>query len=123
MSNASAATRTSGRHRRRPCARTAKSSRGWANCAATAPLRRHRARRPRPQQGAEPTTAIPVQRPHGGRPAEKTAEPTTAITAQPQQDPEATEKLTAQKATEEETRRRGGGVSAAELLRREGRGR
>ena len=81
------------------------------------------ARRPHPQQGTEPTTAIPVQRPHGGRPDEKTAEPTTAITAQPQQDPEATEKLTAQKATEEETRRRGGGVSAAELLRREGRGR
>ena len=83
------------------------------------------ARRPRPQQGAEPTTAIPVQSPRGGRPTEKTAEPTTALPAQPQQDPEATEKLTAQQATDEETRRRGanGGVSAADLLRREGRGR
>jgi hypothetical protein len=82
--------------------------------------------RPRPKKGAEPTTAIPVQRPRGGRPAaHEAAEPTTAIPTQPQQDPEATEKLTAQQATEEESRHRGGvsGVSAADLLRREGRGR
>ena len=79
-------------------------------------------KRPRPQPGAEPTTAIPVQRPGGDRPADKAAEPTTAIP--PQLDPEATEKLTAQQA-DDETRRRGanGGVSAADLLRREGRGR
>jgi RND superfamily putative drug exporter len=65
-----------------------------------------------------------VQNPRGGRPAHQAAEPTTAIPAQPEPDPEATEKLTAQQA-EEEGRRRGtnGGVSAADLLRREGRGR
>jgi trehalose monomycolate/heme transporter len=61
--------------------------------------------RPRPQQGAEPTTAIPTQRPRVGR--SRAA------------DPETTEKLNAQ--PEEEPRRRGG-VSAQELLRREGRG-
>ncbi|MDT5098529.1 MAG: trehalose monomycolate/heme transporter [Mycobacterium sp.] len=79
---------------------------------------------PRPQPGAEPTTAIPAQRPRRSRHASTDAEPTTAIPAQPQQDPETTEKLPAQEA-EEEGRRRGtnGGVSAAELLRREGRGR
>ena len=81
--------------------------------------------RPRPQpQGAEPTTAIPTPSPRGSRHSNGDAEPTTAIPAQKPQDPEATEKLTAQQA-EEEGRRRGtnGGVSAAELLRREGRGR
>jgi RND superfamily putative drug exporter len=79
---------------------------------------------PRPQPGAEPTTAIPAQPPRRSRHASTDAEPTTAIPAQPQQDPEMTEKLPAQEA-EEEGRRRGtnGGVSAAELLRREGRGR
>jgi hypothetical protein len=56
--------------------------------------------RPQPQEGAEPTTAIPTQRRARGA------------------DPE-TEKLNAQ--PEEEPRRRGG-VSAQELLRREGRG-
>jgi RND superfamily putative drug exporter len=64
--------------------------------------------RPQPQEGAEPTTAIPTQRPRaeGAR-----------------QDPESTEKLSAQR--DDESRRRGvnGGVSAQELLRREGRGR
>ena len=82
------------------------------------------ARTPRPQKGAEPTTAIPVQSPRGGRPVKESTEPTTAIPAQPQPDPEATEKLTAQQAPDEESRRRGanGGVSAADLLRREGRG-
>ena len=82
-------------------------------------------KRPRPQPGAEPTTAIPVQRPRSGQPVNNAAEPTTALPVPPQQDPEATEKLTAQQATDDETRRRGanGGVSAADLLRREGRGR
>ena len=82
-------------------------------------------KRPLPQPGAEPTTAIPVQRPLTGQPVKKAAEPTTALPVPPQQDPEATEKLTAQQATDDETRRRGanGGVSAADLLRREGRGR
>ena len=74
--------------------------------------------RPRPQTDAEPTTAIPTQNPR-----HQAAEPTTAIPTQREPDPEATEKLTAQQA-EEEGRRRGGvgGVSAADLLRREGRG-
>ena len=64
---------------------------------------------PRPQEGAEPTTAIPTQRPRAGRARA--------------QDPETTEKLNAQ--PEDESRRRGvnGGVSAQELLRREGHGR
>jgi RND superfamily putative drug exporter len=80
--------------------------------------------RHRPQKDADPTTAIPVPKPRGGGPAHQAAEPTTAIPAQREPDPEATEKLTAQQA-EEEGRRRGGvgGVSAADLLRREGRGR
>jgi RND superfamily putative drug exporter len=75
----------------------------------------------RPQPDAEPTTAIPTPRPRGSRHSNGGADPTTAI---PAQDPETTEKLTAQQA-EEEGRRRGttGGVSAADLLRREGRGR
>ncbi len=63
---------------------------------------------PQPQKDAEPTTAIPTPRPSGGR-------------AQRQQDPEATEKLNAQQHNEESRHR--GGVSAQELLRREGRGR
>ncbi len=72
-------------------------------------------------RGNSPAAPPPAKR---QRP-QKDAEPTTAIPVPPQQDPEATEKLTAQQATDEETRRRGanGGVSAAELLRREGRGR
>jgi RND superfamily putative drug exporter len=92
--------------------------RGNGPAVAPPPAPRHR-----PQKGAEPTTAIPVQNPRGGRPAHQGAEPTTAIPAQREPDPEATEKLTAQQA-EEEGRRRGavGGVSAADLLRREGRG-
>ncbi len=82
------------------------------------------AQRPRPQKDAEPTTAIPTPRPRAGRPAKTDAEPTTAIPAQRPPDPEATEKLTAQEADEEGRRRGvGGGVSAQDLLRREGRGR
>ncbi len=82
------------------------------------------AQRPRPPKGAEPTTAIPTPRPRAARPAKTDAEPTTAIPAQRPQDPEATEKLTAQEADQEGRRRGvGGGVSAQELLRREGRGR
>jgi hypothetical protein len=80
--------------------------------------------RQRPEQpGSEPTTAIPTQGPRTSRHSNGGADPTTAIPAQRPQDPETTEKLTAQQA-EEEGRRRGanGGVSAAELLRREGRG-
>jgi RND superfamily putative drug exporter len=92
--------------------------RGNGPAAVPPPAPRHR-----PQKDAEPTTAIPVP-PRAAGPAHQAAEPTTAIPAQREPDPEATEKLTAQQA-EEEGRRRGanGGVSAADLLRREGRGR
>jgi hypothetical protein len=62
-------------------------------------------------EGNEPTTAIPVQRP--AEPEESDA--TTKIPTQ--QDPESTEKLDAAK----DPKRRGGGMSAADLLRREGR--
>jgi trehalose monomycolate/heme transporter len=65
--------------------------------------------RPQPQEGAEPTTAIPTQRPRAGRARA--------------QDPESTEKLSAQPADESRRRGANGGVSAQELLRREGRGR
>ncbi len=75
--------------------------------------------RHREQQDAEPTTAIPTENPPGGQPDRQDAEPTTAIPTQRPQDPDATEKLTAQ--PDEQGRRRGN-LSAADLLRREGRG-
>ncbi len=64
----------------------------------TRAMTEQRARQPRPQPGNEPTTAIPTPR---------------------QQDPEATEKLNTPK--DDERKPRGGGVSAQDLLRREGR--
>jgi RND superfamily putative drug exporter len=61
---------------------------------------------------------MPEQRP----PQPERDEPTTAIPAQRKQDPESTEKIdTREAATEDERKRRGGGMSAADLLRREGR--
>jgi RND superfamily putative drug exporter len=73
-----------------------------------------RTRQPRPQPGSEPTTAIPAQRP---RPQNTDA--TTAIPTPRRQDPEATEKINTRE--EDEPKRRGGGLSAQDLLRREGR--
>ena len=74
-----------------------------------------RPRQPRPQPGNEPTTAFPAQRPQP-----QNADATTAIPTPRKQDSEAsTEKLNAR--DEEERKRRGGGVSAQDLLRREGR--
>ena len=73
------------------------------------------------QPGNEPTTAIPAQRP---APTESdSADATTAIpTQRPQDAAEATEKLnTRERDTDERKRRGGGGVSAQDLLRREGR--
>lgn len=64
---------------------------------------------PAPRPSTDPTRAIPDA---GG------SEPTTAIPAQ--QDPESTEKIDTRDTGETPTRR-GGGVSAADLLRREGR--
>jgi RND superfamily putative drug exporter len=71
-----------------------------------------RPRRPQPQPGNEPTTAIPAQRPQND-------DATTAIPTPRKQDPEATEKLNTR--DEEKPKRRGGGLSAQDLLRREGR--
>jgi RND superfamily putative drug exporter len=96
-----------------------------SNGPAPKPATRPRPQPQPPQQGAEPTTAIPVARPRASRHSNGgPADPTTAIPAQRPQDPEATEKLTAQQAEEENWRRGAvGGLSAADLLRREGRGR
>jgi len=77
------------------------------------------ARQPRPQPGNEPTTAIPAQRP---RPQSTDAPATTAIPTPRKSDAEAaTEKLNTPKEDEHQRRGTGGGVSAQELLRREGR--
>jgi hypothetical protein len=68
---------------------------------------------------AAETTAIPVQRPKGQPPKKPKAPPA----AKP--DPESTEKLPKQQKPSggrpDEERRRGTGVSAQDLLRREGR--
>jgi RND superfamily putative drug exporter len=78
------------------------------------PDQRPRAQRPPP--GNEPTTAIPTQRP---RPQNRD-DATTAIPTPRKREPDpATEKLNT--GEEEERKRRGGGVSAQDLLRREGR--
>jgi RND superfamily putative drug exporter len=82
---------------------------------ATRAMPEQRPRRPRPQPGDEPTTAIPAQRPR--RPQNDDA--TTAIPTPRNQDPEATEKINTRE--EDEPKRRGGGLSAQDLLRREGR--
>jgi trehalose monomycolate/heme transporter len=89
---------------------------------ATRAMRDQRPRPARPEPGNEPTTAIPTlgTPPEGrGRPRPQNADATTAIPTPRQQDPEATEKLNTRE--EEERKRRGGGVSAQDLLRREGR--
>jgi RND superfamily putative drug exporter len=72
-------------------------------------------RSPRPAPDNEPTTAIPTP----PRPRPQSDDATSAIPTPRQQDPEATEKLNAPE--DEERKRRGGGMSAQDLLRREGR--
>jgi trehalose monomycolate/heme transporter len=82
-----------------------------------------RPRQPHPGPGDEPTNAIPAQRPRTlGTPPEGRgdADSTAAIPAQRQPDPDATEKLEARE-EDEKPKRRGGGMSAQDLLRREGR--
>jgi RND superfamily putative drug exporter len=88
----------------------------------TPPPAANRPRPPRPTPGTEPpTTAIPAQR----RPQD--ADATTAIPTPRQRgnppegpgDSESTEKINPRE--EDERKRRGGGVSAQDLLRREGR--
>jgi trehalose monomycolate/heme transporter len=90
---------------------------------ATRALPEQRPRQPRPQPGNEPTTAIPAlgTPTEGNRrpPRQPNADATTAIPTPRQQDPEATEKINTRE--EEEPKRRGGGMSAQDLLRREGR--
>ncbi len=81
------------------------------------------ARQPRPQPDTDPTTAMPAlgtPQEDRGRPRPQNADITTAIPTQRQPDAEAaTEKLNTRE--DEERKRRGGGVSAQDLLRREGR--
>ena len=70
---------------------------------------------------AEPARTTPEQRPRKATPQPVDA-PTTAIPTQRAQEPVATEKIPAHEASDDEPKRRGGGgVSAADLLRREGR--
>ena len=81
--------------------------------------------RPRPapertDRGSEPTTAIPVQQPGGGG-KNAPGDATTAIPVQRPQDPDATEKINTKDKDDDRRQRRGGGVSAQDLLRREGR--
>ena len=76
------------------------------------------------QPSADPTRAMPGQRPpqrQGPPKGQPDNEPTTAIPTQRPRDPEATEKIATHEADDEQPKRRGGGVSAADLLRREGR--
>ena len=83
---------------------------------------RGRPRQPRPRPGNEPTTAIPAQGTPpraGGVQRPQNDDPTTAIPTPRKQDPEATGKINTR--DEDEPKRRGGGVSAQDLLRREGR--
>jgi RND superfamily putative drug exporter len=80
------------------------------------PEQRPRQQRPAPPPGNEPTTAIPAQRP---RP--QNADATTAIPSARQQDPESTEKINTREDDEPQRRGGGGGLSAQDLLRREGR--
>jgi hypothetical protein len=70
---------------------------------------------------AEPARTPPEQRPRKAQ-AQPVDAPTTAIPTQRVQAPAATEKIPAHEASDDEPKRRGGGgVSAADLLRREGR--
>jgi RND superfamily putative drug exporter len=92
---------------------------------ATRAMPDQRARQPRPPQpGNEPTTAIPAQgtpRTGRARPLPQDADATTAIPTPRKQDPESTEKINTREEDEHQRRGTGGGVSAQDLLRREGR--
>jgi uncharacterized membrane protein YdfJ with MMPL/SSD domain len=77
-------------------------------------------------KGSTPTgdaTRPPRERrqPPPSTPAAGVEPPTTAIPAQRPADADATEKIDTREAANENPKRRGGGVSAADLLRREGR--
>jgi trehalose monomycolate/heme transporter len=84
------------------------------------PARGTSQRQPRPQPGNEPTTAIPAQ--GNPRPRPQNSDATTAIPTPRKSDAEAaTEKLNTREEDEHQRRGTGGGVSAQDLLRREGR--
>jgi RND superfamily putative drug exporter len=75
------------------------------------------------QPSADPTRAMPEQRPakrQGPPQGQPDNEPTTAIPTHRPRDQDVTEKIATREA-DDEPKRRGGGVSAADLLRREGR--
>jgi uncharacterized membrane protein YdfJ with MMPL/SSD domain len=76
-----------------------------------------------PQPPTEPASkGSPAPSPRQGQPQNDTGnEPTTAIPTQRQRDADATEKIDTREAGDDQPKRRGGGVSAADLLRREGR--
>jgi RND superfamily putative drug exporter len=84
-----------------------------------------RPRQPRPQPGNEPTTAIPTLGTPSegrGRPRPQSPDATTAIPTPRKRDADAaTEKLNTRDDDEHQRRGTGGGVSAQDLLRREGR--
>lgn len=107
---------------------------------ATRAMPDRRPRQPRPQPGNEPTTAIPAlgTTPEGrgprreageGRSRPQNTDATTAIPTprklgtppEGRSDPEATEKINTREEDEHQRRGTGGGVSAQDLLRREGR--
>jgi RND superfamily putative drug exporter len=92
---------------------------------ATRAMPEQRPRQPRPQPGNEPTTAIPTlgTPPEGrGRPRPQSPDATTAIPTPRKRDADAaTEKLNTRDDDEHQRRGTGGGVSAQDLLRREGR--
>jgi len=78
---------------------------------------------PTPQPSADETRALQIPRDQSsGQPPAEPADATTAIPTPPRDEKDsdtATEKLNAR--GENPPRRRGGGLSAADLLRREGR--
>jgi RND superfamily putative drug exporter len=71
-----------------------------------------------PQGEAKRPPAAPRRQPPPSPPEEP---PTTAIPTQRPSDSDSTEKIDTREAADENPKRRGGGVSAADLLRREGR--
>jgi RND superfamily putative drug exporter len=85
---------------------------------------RPRQPRPAPPSGNEPTTAIPAQRPRPKDDDATTAIPSARQLGTPPEgsgDPDATEKINTREEDEHQRRGTGGGVSAQDLLRREGR--
>ena len=102
-------------------ARTARSSPGSATCGAGRPAT-HVAPLPQaPQPSADETRALQIP-PRDKPPTERPEDATTAIPTAPREDKDpdtATEKLNAR--GEQPRPRRGGGLSAPDLLRREGR--